>query len=62
MKNFDEIFWAVIGAVGIWAVITPGRQIGFLGENNRYDILNQLSPVATVMAFVVLCVMIFKTK
>ena len=62
MKNFDQIFWTVIGAVGIWATVTPGHQLGFLGENNRYNILNQLSPVVTVMAFLVLGVMIFKTK
>ena len=23
MKNFDQIFWAVLGAIAIWAAVTP---------------------------------------
>ena len=44
MKNFDQIFWAIIGAVGIWAAVTPGRRLKFSPEN-RYNKLPLLGLV-----------------
>jgi hypothetical protein len=48
--------------VGIWAAVTPGRQLGFLGKNIRYNLFSQLPPIVTVLIFVVLGLMLFKTK
>ena len=61
MKNFDKIFWAVVGAVGIWAALTPGRQLKFLPEN-KYRISNYIPPIVYVLVFIVLGLMLFKTK
>jgi hypothetical protein len=60
MKNFDQIFWAVVIAVGIWAAATPGRQFKFLPE--RYSIFNQLPPIVNVLMLLVVGLMLFKTK
>jgi hypothetical protein len=61
MENIDKIFWVIIIAVGIWAAATPGRQFKFLPEN-RYRISNYIPPAVYVLIFIVLGLMLFKTK
>jgi hypothetical protein len=62
MENIDKIFWAVIIAVGIWAALTPGRQLGWLPEN-RYRISNYIPPIVYVLMFIVLGgILFFNTK
>jgi len=61
MQKFDQIFWAGVIAFGIWAALTPGRQLKFLDEN-RYRISNYLPPIVYVLVFIVLGLMLFKTK
>lgn len=56
--DFDKIFWAALIGVGIWAALTPGRQLSFLPEN-RY---RKLPPIVTVLAFLVLAGLVFRTK
>ena len=56
----EKIFWAVIIAIGLWAALTPGRQLKFLPEN-KYRV--KLPPIVYIVAFSWLAYAIFiKTK
>jgi len=59
MKNFENIFWFTLIAVGIWGALTPGRQFKFLPEK-PYSF--NIPPIVSVLIFVFIAYMLFTSK
>ena len=59
MKNFDQLFWAVLGATAIWAAVTPGKQLAWL-RPYRYQF--PIPSIGYVLIVLVLVGLWFKTK
>jgi hypothetical protein len=60
----DNVFWATIILVGIWAAITPGRQwpSAIPEEYNRYRLGTYIPWYVVVLFFLVLAYMLFVKK
>jgi quinol-cytochrome oxidoreductase complex cytochrome b subunit len=55
MKNFDQVFWIVMMIViGIWAAVTPGRQIKSWIPDDRFP------PFVFILALVYLAYLFMK--
>ena len=58
MKNFEQVFWIVMMIViGIWAAVTPGRQIKSWIPDDRYK---NIPPFVFILALVYLAYLFMK--
>jgi hypothetical protein len=56
MKNSDQLFWAIVIVIGIWAAVTPGRQIEI---KKRYE---NMTLFAWILARVYFAYLVMKQK